>query len=146
MFDYISDTQNDITAYFQNHSIPDYFYQCLFGELIKVWGVTFLIPNKNYDAECDDDGNLITYHDEDYSYKDQIDYFLSIECGTGGWYLAFKETCKLCDLMWMHDDYCTLDWVRSDYFDDYIENKMIEILFSKSNTNDYYKFRTSKGE
>lgn len=56
MTDYLTDAQNDIEAYFETHEIPNYFYQCLFGELIKIWGVSPLIPDKDYLAEYDDEG------------------------------------------------------------------------------------------
>lgn len=144
MTDYLTDAQNDIKAYFENHDIPSYFYQCFFGELVKVWGVRFLIPDEHYDAEYDDDGNIIESHEDTYSYKDQLDFFLCCQGGTGGWYEAFKEACKQCDLMDMHEDYRKFCWVRSDIFDGYIADKMIEVLFDYSYRQDYYRFKIQK--
>jgi hypothetical protein len=144
MTDYITNAHNDVAVYFASHEIPAYFYQCFFGELIKVWGVIPLIPDKEYLAEYDDDGNIITSNEDDYSYRDQIDYFLTIEGGTCGWGLAFKESCAQCDLMDMYEYYCSLDWVRGDYFDGCIADKMSDVLFAEGRHNDYYLFKIRK--
>lgn len=144
MTDYLTDAANDIKVYFETHDIPIYFYQCFFGELVKICGINFLIPDKYYDAEYDDDGNIIEYDDELYSYEDQIGYFLTCQGGTGGWYEAFKEACKQCDLMDIHEDYCQLCWLRSDIFDGYIADRMLEVLFDDTRHNDYYRFKIQK--
>ena len=144
MTDYLTDAQKDIKTYFETHDIPTYFYQCFFGELVKVFGATFLIPDKYYDATYDDDGNRIEYDDELYSYKEQIEYYIVSLGGTSGWYEAFKEACEQCDLMDMHEDYHDFCWVRSDIFDGYIADKMFEIIFDDTHQNDYYKFKRQK--
>ena len=144
MTDYLTDAQNDIETYFETHDIPTYFYQCLFGELVKMYGMTLVAPDIYYDAEYDDDCNMIKSYEDEYSYKEQIDYSLAFFTGTGGWYKAFKETCKQCDLMDMHEDYSKMEWVRSDIFDGYIADKMLEVLFDDTRHNDYYRFKIQK--
>ena len=144
MTDYLTDAENDIKAYFETHDIPIYFYQCFFGELVKIWGITFLIPNVYYDAAYDDDGNRIEYDDELYSYKEQVEYYVCSLGGTGGWYEAFKEACKQCGLVDILDDYEKMNWIYSDIFDGYIADKMVEVLFDDTHRNDYYKFKMQK--
>lgn len=126
MTDYLTDAQNDIKTYFETHDIPTYFYQCLFGELIKVFGVRFLIP------------------DDDYSYREQLALYLNNLGGTGGWYEAFSATCDQCGLIDIWDDYQKMNWVYSDTFDGYIAGKMLDVLFSDTKQNDYYKFKIQK--
>jgi hypothetical protein len=136
MSDYLTDAQNDIKTYFETHDIPIRFYQCFFGELVKVFGVKFLIPDASY---------LDNYEeDEDYSYKEQLGYYLNSNGGTGGWNLAFKEACDQCGIMDIYDDYSNMDWVRSDIFDGYIADKMLDVLFDDTRHNDYYKFKMQK--
>ena len=144
MMDYLTEAHDDIQAYFKSHEIPTYFYQCLFGELVKVWGVKFLIPDKYYDAQYDDNDNLIEYADDKYSYKDQLDFYFTCFSGTGGWGVAFNEACDQCDLSWLHQDYRQMDWVRSDIFDEYIVDAMIEMLFAEDANSDYYFFKVRK--
>ena len=144
MTDYLTDAQNDIKIYFETHDIPTYFYQCFFGELVKVWGSTFITPDKYYNAEYDDDGNIIKSYEDEYTYKEQIGNSLAFITGTGGWYEAFKEACKQCDLMDMHEDYRKFCWVRSDIFDEYIADKMLEVVFDDTHHDDYYRFKMQK--
>lgn len=141
--DYLTDAQNDIQRYFKEHSIPTYFYQCLFGELVKIWGIKFLIPNEDYDAEYNDEGKIITSNDN-YSYKEQIGYYCTMLSGTSGWGVAFNEACDQCNLSWLHHDYRQMDWVRSDIFDGYIVDAMIETLFAEDVKSDYYFFKVRK--
>ena len=136
MTDYLTDAQNDIETYFETHDIPTRFYQCFFGELVKMFGAQFLIPSTDYLDMYDDD--------EEYSYKNQIGHYLNCQGGTSGWYEAFKEACKQCDLMDMHEDYRKFCWVRSDIFDGYIADKMLEVLFDDTRHNDYYRFKMQK--
>ena len=75
MTDYLTDAEINIKTYLETHDIPTYFYQCFFGELVKVFGVGFLIPDKYYDVEYDYDGNRIEYDDKLYAYKKQIEYY-----------------------------------------------------------------------
>lgn len=129
MTDYLTDAQNDIKTYFETHDIPTHFYQCFFGELIKVFGVDFLIPDKYYNAEYDDDGNIIESEEDTYYYKEQIEFSLTFQSGTYGWGKAFKAACDQCGIMDIYDDYTEMNWVYSDTFDGYIADKMIEVLF-----------------
>lgn len=146
MTDYLTDAQNDIKTYFKTHDIPSYFYQCLLGELVKIWGAAFIIPDKYYDAQYDDDGNLIEPKEDTYSYRDQIEFYLTCLGGTGGWHFAFKEACDQCGIMDIYDDYSNMDWVHSDIFDGYIANKMVDVLFDDTRHNDYYKFKMRKDD
>lgn len=144
MTDYLTDANNDIKTYFETNEIPTYFYNCLFGELIKIYGVSPLIPDKDYLAEYDDDGNIISSNGDNYSYKDQIDYYFNMLCGTAGWNLGFKEACAQCELTQLYQDYKNTDWIRSDIFDGYIVDQMLEVLFSKDLDSDYYFFKIRK--
>lgn len=137
--DYLEKANNDIQHYFEKHNPPIYFYYCFFGELVKVFRTEFLIPDKNYDAEYDDASNLIP-NNNDFSYRDQIDYFLAVNGGTSGWFYAFNVACTQCDLKEMLNYYKNLDWVRSDIFDGVITDNMIEILFNSSIKPNYYHF------
>ena len=144
MTDYLTDAHHDIKTYFETHEIPIYFYNCLFGELIKIYGVSPLVPDTDYLAEYDDDGNIISSNEDDYSYKEQLDYYFSMLCGTGGWNLALKEACTQCELTQLYQDYQKINWVRSDMFDGYIVDQMIETLFAENLDSDYYFFKTRK--
>lgn len=64
--------------------------------------------------------------------------------GTVGYGLAFKETCVQCELTQLYQDYQNIDWVRSDIFDGYIVDQMLEVLFAKDKTDDYYFFKIQK--
>ena len=144
MTDYLTDAQNNIKTYLKTHHIPIYFYQCFFGELVKVFGVQFLIPHTDDWANYDDDGNIISGNEYEYSYKDQLEYYLANVGGTGGWYEAFSTSCDQCGIMDIYDDYCKMDWICSDIFDGYIADKMLEILFDDTKHNDYYKYKMQK--
>lgn len=144
--DYINNTEDKIRTYFRNHKLPDYFYQCFFGELIKIFGANIIIPNKDYLAEYDDDGNIISSNEEDYSYKSQLDYCFTMLGGTSGWNLSLKETCIQCGLMDFYLDYSKFDWVESDLCDAYITEEMWNIIFSNDVTSSYYRFKFNKGE
>lgn len=144
MTDYLTDAQNDIKTYFETHDIPTYFYKCLFGELVKVYGLAFVSPDPHYNAEYDDDGNMVTSCEDEYSYRDQLDFTLAFMTGTGGWGLALKQSCGQCGLMDIYDDYTNMDWIYSDIFDGYIADKMLEVIFNDSNRQDYYRFKMQK--
>ncbi len=133
MADYLTDAENDIKTYFETHDIPIYFYRCFFGELIKIFDVEFLIPDTVYLLQCDDDGNAMPINEDDYSYKDQIDFYLTNFGGTFGWNKAFKAACDQCGIINIYDDYSNMDWVRSDIFDGYIADMMIDELFKEDN-------------
>ena len=92
--------EKKIDKYLEEQNIPNYFYQCFLGELIKIFP-QIIIPDVYYDAEYDEDGNIITKTNEDikdYSYKKQLDYYLTCENGTMGWGFAFTEACNQCNL------------------------------------------------
>ena len=142
--DYLDIAQNKIDTYFREHKIPDHFYQCFFGEFVKVFGTNILTPDKTYLSEYDDDGNIINSNEGSYSYKDQIEYYLDVFGGTAGWNIAFKESCKQCGLLDIYKDYSNFDWVESDIFDGYIAEKTLNIIFSNDVENSYYKFILAK--
>ena len=144
MTDYLTDAQNDIEAYFESHDIPKYFYQCFFGELVKMFGTSLIAPNPSYLAEYDDEDNIIPGDENDYSYKDQLDYSLTFLGGTGGWYKAFKESCVQCELMQLYQDYQNMDWVRSDIFDGYIADRTLDSMFTEDKTGDYYFYKVKE--
>lgn len=137
MNDYLTDAENDIKTYFETHEIPNYFYQCLFAELIKVFGIHFLVPDRDYLAEYDDEGNVLPSNNDDYSYKDQIAYYLTMISGTFGWTDAFHQSCEQCKLPQLLQDYHGTDWVRGDIFDGYIVDKMVEALFDENHPRGY---------
>lgn len=141
--EYLQKATDDIQNYLNTHPLPIYFYDCFFGELVKIFGTDILIPNKNYDAEFDEQGNIIESNEKNYSYKDQLDFYLSMFGGTAGWGLAFKETCKCCNLMNLYFDYLRFDWVRSDIFDGYMADHMLDVLFTTDTEHNqaYYKFK-----
>jgi hypothetical protein len=125
--DYLTDASNEVQTYFTTHHIPTYFYQCLFGELVKIFGI-----------------NLVLYCDTGDSHKDQIDEHLTLLAGSGGWNTAFIEACDQCGLTDMYKYYLELDWVRSDIFDGVIVDNMINVLFDDKVGYDYYNFKFQK--
>ena len=127
--DYYSNVETDIEAYLISHNIPICFYYYLFGELIKTFREEILIPNMDYLAEYDDNGNKIDSNNDDYSYRDQIEYNLVCMSGTVGWAHAFKASCEHCNCMWLWEDYSKMDWIYSDIFDGYICDATVDILF-----------------
>ena len=144
--DYLDNAQDKIDKYFKEHALPNYFFQCFFGELIKVLGIKGLIPDKYYDAEYDDEGNIIESNCEDYSYKNQLDYYLSYMCGTAGWHMAFEESCRECKLIDVYKYYFNLDWIESDIFDSYVAEEMLNVIFSDDIKNNYYNFKLNIDE
>ena len=139
--DYLTNAENDIRVYFETHEIPPYFYQCLFGEFVKIFGIKFLIPDKEYLVEYDNDGNMIESNNDDYSYEDQISYYLTMYAGTFGWTDAFTKSCEQCKLSWLLQDYHSMDWVRGDIFDGYIADKMVDALFDENHPRGYFEVK-----
>lgn len=125
--DYLEDVSNKVKSYFETHSIPTYFYQCLFGELIKIWGI-----------------NLVAPYDTGDTYETQIDERIAMMTGTGGWNVSFKAACEQCDMIEINDYYRNLDWIESDIFDGIITDNMVKILFSENVGHDYYHYRLRK--
>ena len=116
--------------------IPDHFYYAMAGELVSIFG-PHILEKADY-PEYDDDGNQIPGDPNvDVSYYD-------LALSTGGWYEAFKMTCKKLDMMWLMDYYKTLEWYDSDIFDGIIEDRIIENYIEKDHINDhancYYKY------
>lgn len=142
--DYLTNIHNDIKTYFETHDIPTYFYLCLFGEIVKILGANFLIPDENYDAGYDDDGEIIATYEGEYSYKDDISLSLSYITGTHVWALALQQSCDQCGLMNVYDDYTLMDWEHGDIFDGHIADKMLEVIFDDAHRCDYYKFKMQK--
>ena len=96
------DCRDKVRKYLDSLEISDRFFACMFGELVKIFGITLFEPNPYYyDSEEREKfveggsvNNKLPYPN-DYSYRDQIDTELTYEGGTGGWYSAFKMTCKI---------------------------------------------------
>lgn len=117
------DHRDKVFQYLDLMEIPNYFYSCMFGELVKIFGLSFIEPSL-----YDDDGEPIS----DLSYREQIDNILTIESGTGGWYSAFKMTCKLTGREDLLNAYNSLNWINSDYFDEYICDHIITEIFDNT--------------
>lgn len=127
---YLDNAKGDVASYFLTHNISSEFYVCLFGELIKIFGIHMIIPDKHYDVEYDDSGNMLSSDNDSYSYKDQIEYYLTCFSGTSGWTDAFERSCDQLSMFWLQEDYSKMDWVHSDIFDGYIADRMIDTLFA----------------
>ena len=148
------DCRDKVRKYLDSLEIPDRFFACMFGELVKIFGTTLFEPNPYYyDSEEQEKfveggsvNNKLPYP-KDYSYRDQIDTELTYEGGTGGWYNALKTTCWILDMEWLLKAYEQLSWMNSDYFDEWIGDKIIEFLFEKDNyrERDYEIFLKGKG-
>ena len=162
------DCRDKVRKYLDSLEIPDRFFACMFGELVKIFGTTLFEPNPYYYynitlfkpnpyyyydveerekfVECGVANNKPPYH-KDYSYRDQIDAELTYMGGTGGWYNALKTTCWILDMEWLLKAYEQLSWMNSDYFDEWVGDKIIEYLFEKDNyrERDYEIFLKGKG-
>lgn len=105
--------------------IPKYFYYAMGGELVSIFGVQVLTP---------EDKNDVINENTVY----EIDFVTS----TSGWYEAFKATCKKLDLQWLLNYHETLEWYKSDLFDDEIAQEIIKYFSSepKSRGNSYYLY------
>ena len=119
-----------------NDRIPEYFYYAMAGELVSIFG-SWILEKQDY-PEYDDDGNEISGDPNvDASYYD-------LDSGTGGWFEAFRMTCKKLDMMWLMNYYKTLKWYDSDIFDGIIEDRIIENYIEKDHihvhANCYYKY------
>ena len=103
------DCRDKVRKYLDSREIPDRFFACMFGELVKIFGITLFEPNPYYyDSEEQEKfveggaaNNKLPYS-KDYSYRDQIDTELTYEGGTGGWYNALKTTCWILDIVPIH--------------------------------------------
>ena len=148
------DCRDKVRKYLDSLEIPDRFFACMFGELVKIFGITLFEPNPYYYdseeqekfVECGAANNKLPYPN-DYSYRDQIDTELTYEGGTGGWYNALKTTCWILDMEWLLKTYEQLSWMNSDYFDEWVGDKIVEYLFEKDNyrERDYEIFLKGKG-
>ena len=129
---------DDAKRYVESFNLQKYFYLCLFGELVKVFGLRLIEPDSSYLAEYDDDGNALPYEDDNYSYKDQIDCLLTFLGGTGGYNVALKEACKQCGMNDFYESYNKLNWMFSDYVDGYILDNVVDVFFSEEQPGSYY--------
>ena len=84
------------------------------GELVSIFGTEVLVPE-----DKNDEINENTVYG--------IDFITS----TSGWYEAFKATCKKLDLQWLLDYHETLEWYKSDLFDDEIAQEIIKCFSSE---------------
>ena len=156
------DCRDKVRKYLDSLEIPDRFFACMFGELVKIFGTTLFEPNPTtlfepnpyyYDSEEREkfvEGGSVNNkppYPKDYSYRDQIDTELTYEGGTSGWYNALKTTCWILDMEWLLKTYEQLSWMNSDYFDEWVGDKIIEYLFEKDNyrERDYENFLKRKG-
>ena len=74
------DCRDKVRKYLDSLEIPDRFFACMFGELVKIFGTTLFEPNPYYyDSEErekfveDESINNKLPYSKDYSYRDQID-------------------------------------------------------------------------
>lgn len=146
------DCRDKVRKYLDSLEIPDRFFACMFGELIKVFGSVLIEPNPYYclteEKQCEAvENGKAPHYLENYSYRDQIDTELTYEGGTGGWYNALKTTCWILDMEWLLKAYEQLSWMNSDYFDEWVGDKIVEYLFEKDNyrERDYEIFLKGKG-
>lgn len=81
------DCRDKVRKYLDSMEIPDRFFSCMFGELVKIFGTVLFEPNPYYcyDAEEQEKfveggaaNNKLPYL-KDYSYRDQIDTELTYE-------------------------------------------------------------------
>lgn len=146
------DCRDKVREYLDSLEIPDRFFACMFGELVKIFGSALIEPNPYYclteekQYEAIENGKAPHYL-ENYSYRDQIDAELTYEGGTGGWYNALKTTCWILNMEWLLKAYEQLSWMNSDYFDEWVGDKIVEFLFEKDNyrERDYEIFLKGKG-
>lgn len=117
------DCRDEVFQYLDLMEIPDYFYSCMYGELVKIFGLSFIEPSL-----YDDDGEPLS----DLSYCEQIYTMLTLEGGTGGWYSAFKMTCKITGMEKLLEVYISLNWMNSDYFDEYICDHIMTEIFDNT--------------
>lgn len=148
------DCQDKVRKYLNSLEIPDRFFACMFGELVKIFGITLFEPNPYYCYDAEEQEKFVEGeatnnlpYPKDYSYRDQIDTELAYEGGTGGWYNALKTTCWILDMEWLLNAYEQLNWMNSDYFDEWVGDKIIEYFFQKDNYHDrdYEIFLKEKG-
>lgn len=118
------DCRDKVRKYLDLLEIPDRFFACMFEELVKIFGTALFEPNPYY------------YDSE------EREKFVE-----GGWYNALKTTCWILDMEWLLKTYEQLSWMNSDYFDEWVGDKIIEYLFEKDNycERDYEIFLKRKG-
>lgn len=102
--------------------IPSYFYQALAGELFSVFGWRLGIQ---------------MFTDKEYG-----NGYYNLDSGSGGWYVAFEETCRKLDMQWLFDYWKSLEWYDSDIFDGEIEEGIRNYYINGSS--DYYKYLCKK--
>lgn len=144
--EFLENTKKEVEEYFSTQEIPEGFYVCFFGEFIKAFGVMPLIPDCSYLTEYDDNGNVIGCDIDNYSYKDQLEAYMLMLAGTGGWNTAFSATCNQFNKEQLLNDYNSSNWIYSDFFDTYIVEKIIESLFHGNNPQGSCLFASEKAD
>lgn len=149
------DCRDKVREYLDSREIPDRFFACMFGELVKIFGATLFKPNPHYCYDVEEQEKFVEGgtadknlpYPKDYLYRDQIDTELVYEEGTGGWYNALKTTCWILDMESLLNIYNELSWMNSDYFDEWVGDKIVEYLFDEKNcrNQDYANFLKKKG-
>lgn len=111
--------------------IPPEFYQAFFGEIVSVFGFSWLIPDKDF---FNDDN-------PEAAYIKMIDRYLFSFEGTSGWHAAFVQTCNKLSMEWLADYVNDLEWYDFDLFSAKItEETMDHFCVSEHNSaNEYYK-------
>lgn len=111
--------------------IPPEFYQAFFGEIVSVFGFSWLIPDKEFYNEDNPEAG----------YFEMIDKFLFGIEGTSGWHAAFVQTCNKLSMEWLADYVDDLEWYDFDLFSAKItEETMDHFCVSEHNSaNEYYK-------
>ena len=128
--------------------IPEYFYFAMAGELCSIYG-PHIFDKVEY-AEYDEEGNELPVDDNEVNLicepsDDGALCYYNLDSGTGGWYEAFKATCRKLNMEWLFDYWKTLEWYDSDIFDGIIENRIVEkfVKCEDHHCNVYYQWLCS---
>ena len=116
--EYVDNANDEAQELFDKANFQDHFYLCLYGELVKVFGLTVVAP---YLTTGNSLGDVVAHTE-----------------GTAGWYCALKESCKLCGLEEVLTKYNEMKWYASDLFDDLVGNKMVEVVLKGEKVSPYY--------
>ena len=122
--EYIDNANDEAQELFDKANFQDHFYLCLYGELVKVFGLAVVTP---YLTMGNSLGDVIAHTE-----------------GTAGWYCALKESCKLCGLEDVLTKYNEMKWYSSDLFDDLVGNKMVEVVLKGERVSPYYTYVIDK--
>lgn len=118
--------------------IPKMFYQALFGELVSVYGFSWLIPNDEF---C-----IKFKKDPINGYIKTLSEYIFNRNGTAGWYTVFVQTCTKLSMEWLIEYENSLSWYDSDLFYNELSEEMIRIfcIAKHEPTNEYYKHLANK--